>query len=78
MIAQLEPGAIVLLHDAAERDDREPASLKALPSILAEIRKKKLKAVRVDAWLGRPSRSSTKRASAKSAKSADSVKESSS
>ena len=32
----LRPGAIVLLHDAAERGDRVPAGVAALPAILAE------------------------------------------
>lgn len=30
----LRPGAIVLLHDAAERDDRTPVAIEALPAIL--------------------------------------------
>ncbi len=33
--ADLEDGAIVLLHDAAERDDFEPPGVRALPEILA-------------------------------------------
>lgn len=33
----IEDGAIVLLHDAAENDDREPASIAALPKILDAI-----------------------------------------
>lgn len=51
--SRLDHGAIVLLHDAAERDDHEPASLAALPRILAEMRRKKLKGVRVDTWARR-------------------------
>lgn len=47
----LADGAIVLLHDAAEREDREPAGVLALPSILASIRKKGLEIVPVGAWL---------------------------
>jgi peptidoglycan/xylan/chitin deacetylase (PgdA/CDA1 family) len=34
VIRGLKPGAIVLLHDAAEHDDRVPASIEALPAIL--------------------------------------------
>jgi len=34
---RLTPGAIVVLHDAAEREDHEPASLRALPAILENI-----------------------------------------
>jgi peptidoglycan/xylan/chitin deacetylase (PgdA/CDA1 family) len=44
----LAPGAIVLLHDAAERDDFEPASVAALTQILDAIDAKGLKTVRVD------------------------------
>jgi peptidoglycan/xylan/chitin deacetylase (PgdA/CDA1 family) len=33
----LRDGAIVLLHDAAERGDREPAAVRALPEILRAI-----------------------------------------
>ena len=48
----LEDGAIVLLHDASERGDFTPASIAALPEILAEIDARQLAGVRVDAWLG--------------------------
>ncbi|MCC6556537.1 MAG: polysaccharide deacetylase family protein [Polyangiaceae bacterium] len=51
VIAGLRDGAIVLLHDAAERDDHTPASLEALPRILAAMRARDLAGVRVDAWL---------------------------
>ena len=44
-------GAIVLMHDAAEREDREPASVAALPAILAAMSAKNLPGVRVDEWL---------------------------
>jgi len=50
VIDRLEDGAIVLLHDAAERDDYEPAALAALPRILAAMRERGLAGVRVDAW----------------------------
>lgn len=46
----LRDGAIVLMHDAAEREDREPASVAALPAILAAMAEKRLPGVRVDAW----------------------------
>lgn len=46
----LRDGAVVLMHDAAERDDREPASLAALPAILAAMSAKNLEGVRIDAW----------------------------
>jgi peptidoglycan/xylan/chitin deacetylase (PgdA/CDA1 family) len=51
VIPKLHDGAIVLLHDAAERDDHMPASLAALPRILAAMGEKNLAGVRVDAWL---------------------------
>jgi peptidoglycan/xylan/chitin deacetylase (PgdA/CDA1 family) len=43
----LAPGAIVLLHDAAERDDYKPASLEALPSILDALDERGLRSVTV-------------------------------
>jgi peptidoglycan/xylan/chitin deacetylase (PgdA/CDA1 family) len=51
IVARLCDGAIVLLHDAAERDDRKPAAPDALPRILAAMRARKLSAVRIDAWI---------------------------
>lgn len=47
----LEDGAIVLLHDAAEREDREPPGVRALPKILDAIREKGLEVVSLEAWL---------------------------
>jgi peptidoglycan/xylan/chitin deacetylase (PgdA/CDA1 family) len=46
--AALENGAILLLHDAAERDDRVPASLAVLPELLVRLRARGLSAVTVD------------------------------
>jgi peptidoglycan/xylan/chitin deacetylase (PgdA/CDA1 family) len=54
--SRLEDGAIVLLHDAAEKDDFRPARLDALPRILAAMRAKDLEGLRVDAWIGAPDR----------------------
>ena len=48
VIARLEDGAIVLLHDAAERDDFTPASIAALPEILRALRERGLACVGVD------------------------------
>ena len=45
---QLVDGAIVLLHDAAERDDFTPASIAALPEILRAIRERQFSAVGID------------------------------
>lgn len=50
----LRDGAIVLLHDAAERDDHDPVAIKALPRILAAMKERGLRAVRLDAWVDRP------------------------
>jgi peptidoglycan/xylan/chitin deacetylase (PgdA/CDA1 family) len=52
VVPRLRDGAIVLLHDAAERDDREPAAPAALPRILEAMRERGLRAVRVDEWIG--------------------------
>jgi peptidoglycan/xylan/chitin deacetylase (PgdA/CDA1 family) len=48
VIRNLEDGAIVLLHDAAERDDFTPASIAALPAILDALRERAYRAVTVD------------------------------
>ena len=48
VIAHLEDGAIVLLHDAAENDDFTPASIAALPEILRALRERGLVTVSVD------------------------------
>lgn len=47
----LEDGAIVLLHDAAERGDREPACVKALPEILEKIAAQNLRVVPLATWV---------------------------
>jgi peptidoglycan/xylan/chitin deacetylase (PgdA/CDA1 family) len=54
VVAGLADSAIVLLHDAAERDDHDPAAVAALPAILAAMKGRALPAVRVDAWVERP------------------------
>jgi peptidoglycan-N-acetylglucosamine deacetylase len=54
VVRGLEDGAIVLLHDAAERDDFRPASLDALPRILAAMQQRDLDGVRLDAWIAAP------------------------
>lgn len=51
VIPKLRDGAIVLLHDAAERDDFEPAGVAALPRILEAMQSRDLQGVRVDAWI---------------------------
>jgi peptidoglycan-N-acetylglucosamine deacetylase len=45
-------GAIVMLHDAAEHDDFEPASVLALPRLLALLDERGLTSVGLDALLG--------------------------
>jgi len=54
IVPHLKDGSIVLLHDAAEHDDHEPASLKALPRILEALRVRDLEGVRLDAWIKAP------------------------
>jgi peptidoglycan/xylan/chitin deacetylase (PgdA/CDA1 family) len=44
----LRDGAIVALHDSAERDDFEPASVAALPEILEAMARRGLSSVRLD------------------------------
>ncbi len=48
----LRAGAIVLLHDAAERDDYRPASLEALPRILEALEERGLRSVTVGELVG--------------------------
>jgi peptidoglycan/xylan/chitin deacetylase (PgdA/CDA1 family) len=43
--AGLRDGAVLLLHDAAEREDHEPASLSVLSTLLSEVRRRKLRPV---------------------------------
>jgi len=45
-------GAIVMLHDAAEHDDFEPASVRALPQLVALLDERGLTSVGLDALLG--------------------------
>ena len=52
VVPRLRDGAIVLLHDAAERDDHEPVAGTALPRILAAMRERGLEPVRLDTWIG--------------------------
>ena len=47
----LSDGAIVLLHDASERDDRKPAGVTALPEILERIAAKNLRVVPLATFL---------------------------
>ena len=54
----LVDGAIVMLHDAAEHDDFEPASVRALPRLLALLDERGLTSVGLDALLGEPGSSS--------------------
>ena len=51
VVPRLRDGAIVLLHDAAERGDFMPASVGALPEIVKAAQNKQLSFVRVDSWL---------------------------
>ena len=44
IVPRLRDGAIVLLHDAAERDDRKPATPDALPRILDAMRARNMPA----------------------------------
>jgi peptidoglycan-N-acetylglucosamine deacetylase len=48
---KLDDGDIVLLHDAAERDDHEPTIAKALPEILARIEDRNLRVARLGDWV---------------------------
>ena len=47
----LEPGALIAMHDAAEHDDYEPASLSALPRVLEVMQERRLRPVTLSSWL---------------------------
>lgn len=47
----LEPGALLAMHDAPERDDYVPASLAALAQVLAAVRERELQAVTLSHWV---------------------------
>jgi peptidoglycan/xylan/chitin deacetylase (PgdA/CDA1 family) len=47
-LGAIEDGAVLLLHDAAEADDRAPASLAVLPALLDAVRERGLAAVTLD------------------------------
>jgi peptidoglycan/xylan/chitin deacetylase (PgdA/CDA1 family) len=50
----MRDGAIVLLHDAPERGDREPAAVRALPLVLDAAHAERLAVVPLTDWLGEP------------------------
>ncbi len=51
VVSGLGDGAIVALHDAAERGEREPAGVRALPKILAAIAGAELSVVPLEPWV---------------------------
>lgn len=54
VIPRLRDGEVVLLHDAAEREDFVPASIAALPRILEAMESRNLRGVRVGDWIDAP------------------------
>lgn len=50
LVRGLEPGALLAMHDAAERDDYTPASIAALPQLLGALRERKLRTVTLSEW----------------------------
>lgn len=47
----LRDGAIILMHDSPEQGDREPASVRALPSVLAAVAGRGLRVVPLAGWI---------------------------
>jgi hypothetical protein len=45
----LVDGAVIILHDAAERDGHVPASLSVLPELLAEVKRRGLRTLTMSA-----------------------------
>jgi peptidoglycan/xylan/chitin deacetylase (PgdA/CDA1 family) len=52
LVAGASPGAILALHDASEHDDYVPASLEALPTLLAAIAERRLACVTLSSLTG--------------------------
>jgi peptidoglycan/xylan/chitin deacetylase (PgdA/CDA1 family) len=52
LLPSLQPGAILVLHDAAERGDRVPIAPEVLRRILKEMDARRLKSVTLDELLG--------------------------
>jgi peptidoglycan/xylan/chitin deacetylase (PgdA/CDA1 family) len=50
LLRSLRPGALLAMHDAAERDDFIPASVAALPQLLRALRERNLRPVTLDEW----------------------------
>jgi peptidoglycan-N-acetylglucosamine deacetylase len=50
LVRALEPGALLAMHDAAERDDYVPASIAALPRVLETLRQRNLRTVTLSEW----------------------------
>lgn len=50
LVRALAPGALLAMHDASERDGYVPASLQALPRVLAALRDRALSPVALTAW----------------------------
>lgn len=50
LVRAAQPGALLALHDAAERDDYSPASIQALPRLLEALRERNLRAVTLSEW----------------------------
>jgi peptidoglycan/xylan/chitin deacetylase (PgdA/CDA1 family) len=48
---RMRNGSILALHDAAERDDHQPACLEALPAILAAIAERGLEVTPIERWV---------------------------
>jgi peptidoglycan/xylan/chitin deacetylase (PgdA/CDA1 family) len=57
----LRDGAIVLMHDAPERGDREPAAVRALPAVLDAIEAAGLEVQSVTKWVERELPASSRR-----------------
>ena len=54
LVRAVRPGALLALHDAAERDDYVPASLSALPRVLETLQQRGLRAVTLSEWRAMP------------------------
>src|SRR5262245_19777519 len=52
-------GAIAILHDASERDDFEPAAVRALPELIRLLDERELTSVGLDTLLDQPERESS-------------------
>lgn len=54
LVRAVKPGALLALHDASERGEHEPASIRALPRLLETLKARGLRPVTLSEWRDAP------------------------